>query len=364
MKLYAYIIRRLLLLIPVIIGVTLITFFLSHANINLLISGYLGRHHTPAQIAFVKRELHLNLPVYDQYFYYLGNLFTGNWGYLAPSEIFDAGTPVITEFARRFPPTVELALLSTFMIIMLGLPLGVFSAVKKDRLTDQITRLVAMLGVSLPVFWLGLIILLYLGPISVLPPALRLLGQGQIPTSYYYFPRSLVLQPWVNVQVSGLTKPTGFLLIDTLYYGDFSAFLAGLWTLFWPALSVALTTFGIIIRFLRSSMLESMGQDYVRTARSKGVPEYYVIRKHVRRNALGATTTVMGLTFATLLGGVVVTETVFEWPGIGRWFYSAAVGNDMVSVMALTFVFTIVIVVANLVVDVVYSYLDPRVRLE
>lgn len=331
---------------------------------NLLIAGYLGRHHTPAQIAFVKRELHLNLPVYAQYFYYLGSLFTGNWGYLAPSEIFDAGTPVVTEFVRRFPPTVELSLLATLLIILMGLPLGVFSAVKKDRLTDQITRIIAMLGVSLPTFWLGLLILLYFGPASALPDQLRLLAQGQLPTSYYYIPHTLTLQPWVNTQVSGVTKPTGFLLIDVLYYGDIPAFLAGLYTLFWPALSIAVTTFGIIIRFLRSSMLESMGQDYVRTARSKGVPEYYVVRKHVRRNALGATTTVMGLTFATLLGGVVVTEDIFSWPGIGRWFFSAAVGADMVSVMALTFVFTIVIVAANLVVDVIYSYLDPRVRLE
>lgn len=352
------------MLIPVIIGVTVITFFLSHANLNLLIQGYLGRHHNAAQIALVKQELHLNMPVYAQYFYYLENLFTGNWGYLAPTELFDAGTPVVTEFMRRFPSTIELALLATFLIIVLGLPLGVSSAVKKDRLTDQATRVIAMLGVSLPVFWLGLLMIMYLGPTSVLPFQLRLLGQGQIPTSYYYIPHTDLLEPWVNTQFSGLTKPTGFLLVDTLYYGDPSAFLAGLYTLFWPSLAVALTTFGVIIRFLRSSMLESMGQDYVRTARSKGVPSYFVVRKHVRRNALGATTTIMGLIFSSLLGGVVVTETVFGWPGIGRWFFSAAVGGDMVSVLALTFVFTIIVVGANLVVDIIYSYLDPRVRLE
>jgi peptide/nickel transport system permease protein len=364
MKLYLYIVRRIILLFPVIIGVTLLTFFLSHVDTNLLISGYLGRHITSSDIAIVKRELHLNLPIYEQYFYYLGNLFTGYWGYLSPSEMFDVGTPVVTELARRFPPTVELALLATLLILVMGLPLGVFSAAKKDRLTDQITRVIAMLGVSIPVFWLGILIILYFGPTSILPPQIRLLGQGQIPTSYYFIPHTTTLEPWVNQQVSGLTKPTGFLLIDTLYYGDWQAFLEGLYTLFWPALSVALTTFGIIIRFLRSSMLESFGQDYVKTARSKGVPEYYVIRKHVRRNALGATTTVMGLTFAGLLGGVVVTETVFEWPGIGRWFYSAAVGADMVSIMALTFVFTVIVVIANLIVDLIYSYLDPRVRLE
>jgi len=364
LKLYVYIIRRILLLIPVIIGVTVLTFFLSHANLTLLIDGYLGRIRTPAHIAIVKAELHLNMPVYAQYFYYLGNLFTGNWGYLAPTELFDAGTPVFVEFERRFPPTMELALLATALVLVMGLPLGVFSAVKKDRLTDQATRVLAMVGVSIPVFWLGILILIYFGPNSVLPFQLRLLGSGQIPPSYYYVPGTSILEPWVNTKVSGLTQPTGFLLIDTLYYGDVSAFLAGLYTLFWPALTVALTSFALVTRFLRSSMLEVMGQDYVRTARSKGVPEHFVIHKHVRRNALGATTTVMGLFFATLLSGVVVTETVFGWPGMGRWLFSAAIGGDMVSIMATTFIFTIIIVVANLIVDIIYSFLDPRVRLE
>ncbi|MEL9914662.1 MAG: ABC transporter permease [Thermoplasmatales archaeon] len=364
MKMYVYIIRRLLLLIPVIIGVTVITFALSHANLTLLIDGYLGRIRTPQHIAIVKAELHLNLPTYAQYFYYLGNLFTGNWGYLAPTEPFDAGTPVFVEFERRFPPTLELAILATILVFLMGLPLGVFSAVKKDRLTDQITRVIAMLGVSLPVFWLGLIILIAVGPNSILPAQLRLVGVGQIPPSYYYYPHTSILEPWVNTKVSGLSRPTGFLLVDTLIYGDWKAFLAALYTLFWPSFSVAFTSFGLIVRFLRSSMLEVMNQDFIRTARSKGVPEYFVIRKHVRRNALGATTTVMGLFFAGLLGGVVVTETVFGWPGMGRWLFYAAIGGDMVSIMATTFVFTIVIVTANLIVDIIYSYLDPRVRLE
>ncbi len=361
MKLYIYIIRRLLLLIPVIIGVTLITFYLSHININLLITEYEGKIHTYAQYLKIKQELHLDGPIYVQYLYYLGALFTGNWGFVSPGDI-DPGTPVVVEFMKRFPPTAELALIATLIILALGIPLGVLSAVRKDRIPDHLTRLGAMAAVSMPTFWLGLLVLIMLAPTSPIPHWLTLYGNGQLNWSVYGVTSAGTPAPFYVT--GGLSRPTGFLLIDTLYYGDFAAFFNALWYVFWPSLVVALTTFGVIIRFMRSSMLENLGQDYIRTARSKGVPEQFVIKKHARRNALGATTTVLGLTFAALLAGVVVTETVFNWPGMGRWLFEAAYNNDMVSVMATTFVFTLVIVAANLVVDILYSYLDPRVRLE
>lgn len=364
MKLYVYVIRRLLLLIPVIIGVTLITFYLSHVNIGLLIATYEGKIHTLARREAIIIDLHLNGPIYVQYIYYLVNLFTGKWGFLSPGEPFDAGTPVFIEFQRRFPPTAELAVFATALVLLMGIPLGVMSAVRKDKVVDQVTRLIAMTAVSIPVFWLGLIIILLLGPNSPIPLPLRISGQGQLDWAKYAFTSSGNLQPWVSSTTDGLSRPTGFLLIDTLYYHDFPAFLDALKQLFWPAFTVAITSFGVIIRFLRSSMLEVMGQDYIRTARSKGVPESFVIKKHARRNALGTTTTIMGLFFAGLLSGVVVTENVFGWPGMGTWLFDAAENSDLGSVMATTFVFTIVIVVANLTVDIIYSYLDPRVRLD
>ncbi|MEM0136588.1 MAG: ABC transporter permease [Thermoplasmatales archaeon] len=364
MKLYIYIIRRLLLLIPVIVGVTLITFYLSHVNIGMLISTYEGTVRTAARREEVITSLHLNGPLYIQYFYYFTNLFTGKWGFLSPGEPFDAGVPVFVEFQRRFPPTAELAIFATVLVLLMGIPLGVLSAVKKDRLVDQITRLIAMTAVSIPVFWFGLIIIIALGPTSPIPLPLRITGEGQLNWAKYAFTSSGALQPWVFSMEGGLSRPTGFLLIDTLYYHDLPAFLDGLKHLFWPAFTVAVTSFGVIIRFLRSSMLETMSQDYVRTARSKGVPESFVIKKHARRNALGTTTTVMGLFFAGLLSGVVVTENVFGWPGMGTWLFDAAESTDLGSVIATTFVFTIVIVVANLMVDIIYSYLDPRVRLD
>lgn len=365
MKLYVYIIRRLLLLIPVILGVTIITFVLSHADIGLLIAGYEGKTRTLAARLIVIRELHLNGPIYTQFFYYFTNLFTGNWGFLSPTEPVDAGTPVFVEFLRRFPPTFELSVIATAMIIALGIPLGVLSGVKKDRAIDHSTRLAAMVGVSIPTFWAGLLFLILIGPKGPFPHWLQITTEGQIDFLKYGFLPNGGLQPWVaGTAVGGISKPTGFMLIDTLLYGDIPAFLDALNHVFWPSLVVALTNFGVITRFMRSSVLETFGADYIRTARSKGVPEQFVIKKHARRNALGATTTVMGLFFAGLLSGVTVTEYVFGWPGMGQWLFTAAENADLVSVMATTFVFTIVIVMANLIVDVIYAYLDPRVRLD
>jgi len=365
LKLYVYIIRRLLLMIPVLLGVVAITFALSHVNINLLISEYEGRIHTPQARQAVINALHLNGNFLEQYLYYVVAVFTGNWGYTAPSDI-DPGSPVVLEFMRRFPPTAELAIVATLIMVALSLPLGILSAVKKDRLVDQATRLIAMFFYSIPVFWFGLIIILIIGPGSkIVPPWLQDSGTGQLNFQQYaiiYKNGVYTLAPWA-VQ-GGLSRPTGFLVIDTALYGDWPAFLDALKHLMYPSIVVGVTSFGVFVRYLRSSMLETLGQDFIRTAKSKGVPERYVIKKHARRNSLGPTTTIMGLTIAGLLAGVVVTENIFGWPGMGTWLYDAAVSDDLVSIIATTFVFTIVIVIANLIVDILYAYLDPRVRLE
>ncbi len=344
---------------------TLITFYLSHVDVGMLIAGYLGKVRTQTAKLIVIKDLHLNGPIYIQYLYYLVNLFTGHWGFLSPTEPVDAGTPVFVEFLRRFPPTAELSVLASIIVMLLGLPLGVLSAVRRDKAVDHLTRLTAMVGVSIPTFWLGLLILIFVGPNGPFPHWFQIITAGQLNFQKYAFQANGNLQPWVDSATSaGLSKPTGFMLIDTLLYGDIPAFLDGLKHVFWPALTVALTSFGVIVRFMRSSMLEALNQDYIRTARAKGMLEDFVIKKHARGNAYGATTTVLGLFIAGLLSGVTVTEYVFGWPGMGQWLFTAAANSDLVSVMATTFVFTIVIVIANLTVDIVYSYLDPRVRLD
>ncbi|MDH2906383.1 MAG: ABC transporter permease, partial [Methanomassiliicoccales archaeon] len=229
----------------------------------------------------------------------------------------------------------------------------------RDKLPDHASRLWAMISYSTPTFWLGLLILFAISPYVPITSISNSIG-----ISYYFSPNG-GFEPWV-VHQGGLilgTRPTGFLIIDTLIYGDFPAFFNSIEHIILPAITVALTSMGAIVRFLRSSMLDAMGQDYVRTAKAKGLPQKRVINKHVKRNAYSATVTILGLLLASLMGCVVITEEIFSWPGIGYWLAEAAIVNDFASIMASVFVFAIIIVVANLIVDIVYAYLDPRVRL-
>lgn len=360
MKMSTYIIRRLILLIPVIIGVTAFTFILTRVNIGLWISSLMGRIRTPEARARIIAEYHLKSPVYLQYFYYMQGLLTGHWGFTSGFDTL-VGTyrPVFQVMQERLPNTIELAIASIILVIIFSIPLGVISAVKRDKLPDHASRLWAMISYSTPTFWLGLLLIFAIAPYI---PITQISGALN---SSYYFTSTGSFQPWVVHQgalIEG-TRPTGFLLVDTLIYGDIPAFLNGMEHIILPALTVALTSMGAIVRFLRSSMLDAMGQDYVRTAKAKGLPQKRVINKHVKRNAYSATITILGLLLASLMGGVVITEDIFSWPGIGYWLAEAAIVNDFASIMASVFVFAIIIVTANLIVDIIYAYLDPRVRL-
>lgn len=363
MKMWVYIVRRLLTMIPVILGVTMFTFLLTRAQIGLWIASLLGRIRTPAARAQIIAQYHLNSPFYVQYFYYLQGLLTGKWGFTSGNDnVAGAYRPVLQVMIERFPNTVELAILSVILVILFSIPLGVISAVRRDKIPDHLSRLWAMISYSVPTFWFGLLLLFF---VSNYVSIITLTGSlSQTPINYY-LTSSGSFEPWV-VQHNGLilgTRPTGFLLLDTLLYGDFPAFINGMEHIILPSLIVALTSMGAIVRFLRSSMLDAMGQDYVRTARAKGVSNRLVINKHVKRNAYTATVTVIGLLLAFLMGGVVIVEDIFQWPGIGYWLAQAAIVDDFASIMAGVFVFAIVIVTANLVVDIIYAYLDPRVRL-
>jgi peptide/nickel transport system permease protein len=360
MKMTTYIIRRLLLLIPVILGVTAFTFILTRVNIGLWISSLMGRIRTPAVKAHIIAEYHLTAPVYMQYIYYMQGLLTGNWGFTSGNDIL-VGTyrPVFQVMQERLPNTIELAVASIILVIIFSIPLGVISAVKRDKLPDHASRLWAMISYSTPTFWLGLLILFAISPYVPITSI-----SGALNFSYYFTPQGN-FEPWVVHQGALVlsTRPTGFLILDTLLYGDFPAFFNSVVHIILPAVTVALTSMGAIVRFLRSSMLDAMGQDYVRTAKAKGLSQKRVINKHVKRNAYSATVTILGLLLASLMGGVVITEEIFSWPGIGYWLAEAAIVDDFASIMASVFVFAIIIVVANLIVDIVYAYLDPRVRL-
>ncbi len=362
MRLHIYVTRRLLILIPTLIGVTLITFALTHAQgPNAALAPYCSPKAGACDInnpryAQLVDFLHLRDPLPVQYFYYLAALLQGDWGWSQSPPL--GGAPVTQYIVVLFPSTIELAITATILAIILGIPTGTISAIKKDKIPDHITRVVALSGYSVPAFWLAILLQIFAN--TFLPGW---------PINGMYDP--LVLNPstsaWAYTNVGGtpqvFSSPTHFFLIDAALNGD--------WTIFWdaarhivmPTLTLGFGIFGVVLRMVRSGMVDAMNQDYVRTAYAKGLPEGLVIRKHIRRNALLPVTTVIGLLFAGLLGGVVLVEDVFQWPGIGLWSTDAVLTFDWGGVMGTTLLFALFLMLANLVVDVVYAYLDPRISL-
>ena len=334
-------IRRLLLLIPVLIGVSILTFtILRLAGDPTLTYLQNPERATPQQIAEIRDKFHLDEPLYVQYWYWLNGVLHGDMGYSKTANLFTTDA-----IAAKFPATFELAILATVFAVIMGVYLGTVSAIRVNSITDQSTRVIALVGVSIPVFWLGILLIMVF---------YNRLQWAPIPQGRYTFTR---------FDLASLHSHTGFLLIDTIWSRDWQFFVDVAKHLILPAVTLAFASTAIIIRMMRSSMLEVLGAEYVKTARSKGLPEKVVIRKHARRNALIPTTTVIGLSFGGLLGGAVLTETVFSWPGLGQWAAQAAMNLDTAAIMGFTLLTAVIYVLANLIVDVVYAYLDPRVRL-
>ena len=350
MRLWAFVVRRLLLLIPVLIGVSLFVFFLTGLTGARWTAYVTTEKVTPQEINGIIQKYHLDADPITQYFYWLDATIHGDWGYSKA-----AVEPVTQAIAQKFPATFELTLVSMVIGVSVGIKLGTVSAVRRDKVPDHLTRVFALAGVSIPVFVLALIL------IYVFFFELKTIG------SPIYFP----LGGRISSQylISGYGVPvipqyTGFYLVDSALSGYPPMFFDVVWHLVLPSLTLAIADIALITRIMRSSMLEVMNQDYVRTARSKGLSEKEVIRKHARRNALIPTTTVTGLAFGGLLTGAVLTETLFQWPGLGQWSTLAIETNDLAGIMGFTLVVAVVYVITNLIVDIVYAYLDPRVRLE
>jgi ABC-type dipeptide/oligopeptide/nickel transport system permease component len=340
MGLRRYIVRRMLLIIPVLIGVSLIVFSLTRMTGDPA-SAYINEKMNSAQIADVYEKYHFNEPVWKQYFYWLNGILHGDWGWSKTANM-----PVSDAIVYYLPATFELALLSTFLAVTIGIWLGTVSAVRKNRPFDQGTRVVSLIGVSIPVFWLGLLLLvIFYSQLSWFPAG------GRVSQSY-------ILNGIVPNEMA-----TGFYTIDSLLLGNVQLFGDVLWHLVLPAVVLAFGTIALILRIQRNSMLEVMGLDYIKTARAKGLPEKVVIKKHARKNALIPTTTVVGLAFGALLGGAVLTESIFAWPGLGRWSASSIQRMDTASILGFCLFIAFVYVIANLVVDIMYAYLDPRVKL-
>ncbi|TLZ85507.1 MAG: ABC transporter permease [Methanobacteriota archaeon] len=363
-RLIYYVMRRLLILIPTLLGVTVITFFLSHApGPGFALAVYCSPKLGPCTIDNpllkpIVDQYHLRDPIPIQYVYYLSGLLQGDWGFT--SSPVSGGIPVTQAITLFLPQTVELAVASIVLATLIGIPMGTVSALRKDRISDHATRIFALVGYSIPFFWLAL--LLQIAAIS-LNPEWEITG-GYSPT---------VLDPgspassWAFVDVGGtpvlFSQPTHFLLLDAALHGSGTVFIDALKHLLLPTITLTIGILGVILRMIRSGMVDSMNQDYVKTAWSKGLPDWVVTRVHIRRNALLPAVTVIGLLFAGLLGGVVLVEYVFAWKGIGYWATQAVLRFDTGGVMGTTLIFAIFLVVINLVADVIYAYLDPRITL-
>lgn len=327
------------------IGVSLLTFAITRmAGEPWVIYTDPNKPASPETIEAIKEKYHLNEPEYVQYYYWLDAALHGDLGNSKTARM-----PVTQALANKFPATFELAIVATFFAVILGIAVGTRAGVRANSAFDQGSRVVSLIGVSIPVFWLGLLIMM------VFYKGLGWFTEGWLPGPGRY--------DVYKYSYAHIHHYTNLITVDTLLNGKFSFFWDAVRHLIAPALTLCFVNTAIVIRMMRSSMLEVMGAEYVKTARSKGLPENVVIRKHARRNALIPTTTVIGLGFGGLLGGAVLTETLFNWNGLGQWAADAARGLDSAGIMGFTLLTAIIYVLANLIVDLVYAYLDPRVRL-
>lgn len=329
-----YIIKRILMLIPVLLGVSIIVFLIMRVFSPDPAPIVLGQHATQETINIWRQANGLSDPIYMQYWHFLTGALTGDFG-----TSYYTKAPVLEEIMARFPATIELAVVAIVIAAVFGILIGVISAVKKNSIFDNAGMFVALIGVSMPIFWLGiLLIILFSGTLHWLP------SSGRIDP---------LLQP---------ASVTGFYLIDSLIAGDMEAFADAFQHLVLPAVALAMYSMAIIARMTRSSMLETLQQDYIRTARAKGISEGKVIRKHAFRNGLIPIVTVIGLQLGSLLGGAVLTETVFSWPGIGAYTVACILKSDFPVVQGVVLLIATVFVLVNLVVDIVYAFLDPRIK--
>jgi len=341
-----FILKRLLLLVPVLFGVATFVFVILHLASGDPARVILGQRAPQSQVVQLRQELGLNDPLYVQYGRFLVDAVQFDFG---QSYQIAQGDTVRSVLADKIPVTLELALYGQVIGILLGIPLGVISAVKQDTLTDHVGRVGALSGISIPIYWSGpMLILLFSTTLSIFPASGRLGSTIFLDNSWQLFGMQLPL--------------TGMVTIDTLLLGQFDAWVSAVTHLFLPAVTIGIYSMALISRMMRSSMLEVVRQDYMRTARAKGQGSKITVMKHGFRNALIPVITVIGIQFGGLLGGAVLTETVFGIGGIGTMLVSAINANDYPLVQGTVLTFALLFTLVNLVVDITYSYLDPRIQ--
>ncbi len=354
-----YILRRVLASIPVLFGILVVTFIIARVIPGDPCRAILGEKATAAVCERFIREKGLDKPIYQQLFIYLGDVASGDFG-----DSIRLSLPVTRLLAERLPTTIELSFAALLISIIVGIPLGVISAVKHNTWVDVLTMMWANAGISMPVFWLGLMLayvfsLLLRDTPFWLPPSGRI-SAGMVDDPFYE------VWGWV-VPESGLWASTLIFLgrlniLNAILTANWELLKDAIKHLILPAVALGTIPMALIARMTRSAMLDVLGQDYIRTARAKGVRQTAVVMKHAFRNSLLPLITVIGLSLGGLLGGAVLTETIFGLSGLGRTLYEAITARDYVIVQAFTLVIAIFFVTINLLVDLSYAYLDPRIR--
>ena len=330
----SYIARRILQLIPVLFGVSLVVFFMVRAIPGDPAQILLGQQATPERVAQVREQLGLNQPVPIQYLLFLKGAVTGNLG-----DSITLGQPVTSVLIDRLPATAELALAALIFAVGIGIPVGVIAAVRQYSWIDRLTSVIALTGVSMPIFWLALVLVV-----------IFTVNLGWLP-----FPGRL------SNGVS-IIKITGMVIPDSLLTLNFAGFWDGLKHLILPAVALGTIPLAVVTRMTRSSMLEVMSEDYIRTANAKGVLPRRVIFRHALRNAMLPTVTVIGLQFGLLMSGAVLTETIFGWGGIGQIALESIYRRDYAMIQGVVLYGATFFVLVNLLVDILYALLDPRIR--
>ena len=330
-----YTVRRVLLLAPVLFGLSLLTFSIARLLPGDPVGLALGPQATPDQIVEFGRRFGYHLPLYMQYWDYVTGLLAGNWGQSVLTQ-----RPVLSDLLVYLPATLELVCTAMLVAVIFGVPAGLITAVRRDGLLDNSTRILAFGAMSVPRFFSGLMLQVWLG-----------VGLGLFPLAGRF---PLITTPPDTV--------TGFLTVDALLAGDLDAFGVALRHLVLPTIALALAPFATITRMMRAATIEEMERDYVMTERALGISERRILFKYVLRNAFSSSLTVIGLYFGWLLGGTILVETVFDWPGIGLYATQAILNQDFMPVVGVTLCVGVLFTAANLLVDIAYGLLNPKVR--
>ena len=330
-----YLLRRLLLLIPTFLGVVALTFFLirlAPGDPILVLAGERGV--SPERYAELQAQFGFDQPLFMQFLHYLGQILSGNLGVSVVSR-----TPVLEEFMSLFPATLELSLVAITFAILIGIPAGVLAAVKRNTVLDYSVMGASLVGFSMPIFWWALLLILFFSINLGWTPVAGRLG--------FLF---------------DVEPVTGFMLIDTLLADDFGAFLDALHHLILPSLVLATIPLAVIARMTRSAMLEVLRENYIVAARAKGLSPFTVIFKHALRNALIPVVTVIGLQVSILMTGAILTETIFSWPGIGKWMLESIYRRDYPVVQGGVLLIATIVIFVNAMVDLLYAVINPRIR--